>query len=298
MKTNILYFSFFLLISCNSSFSQILNGDFENILTDSIWNNSMSKADYWGGSRNGYGANITNDAYHGSYAAEVWNWYYYSPGIITNGNQHNPLIAYYPEKGGTPINYNPKSMSGYYKYIYGHNYGIKDSAIIEVFTFKWNINFSKRDTIAYGYLHLDSVSNYSPFKLNINLYGNSSIEPDTLFIKIRSSINGYCDKLSNGNCLYFYVDALKLDSPSDIRNETVNELINIYPNPSYGSFTVGLSCGINSVFLKIYDNIGNLIFNDKINTSVKKYNLNLIPGLYVMVFESNTVVINRKLIIR
>src|SRR5687767_15413671 len=135
-------YTLILLLTTTITFAQqsLVNGNFEDTLT--IKNQSDSTARSW--TRSDFGSGTTTDAYTGTAAVYIWNWYYYAHGEITNG------AASFSSGGGTPINFSPVELTGFYKYIQGDVQSQDDSAAAIVSLTHYNTSLSKRDTVGYG----------------------------------------------------------------------------------------------------------------------------------------------------
>lgn len=86
-----------------------------------------------------------------------------------------------------------------------------------------------------------------------------------------------------------------------IENEA--ELLEIYPNPSSGSFSLLLPQIANDFSIKLMDFRGNIVMKQsfagpRINKSINFENLNLIPGIYLLEYYDGERYLTRKLIVK
>ncbi len=88
---------------------------------------------------------------------------------------------------------------------------------------------------------------------------------------------------------------IDLEAGSSISNVTINEAINIYPNPSNGQFTLDFTSVKNQVSsVKIYDLVGKNVYSKdaKINEGANKLSIdvsNLSSGVYILNIENQKV---------
>jgi methionine-rich copper-binding protein CopC len=86
-----------------------------------------------------------------------------------------------------------------------------------------------------------------------------------------------------------------LSAGSSISNVTINENINLYPNPSNGQFTLDFTSVKNQVSsVKIYDLVGKNVYSKdaKINEGANKLSIdvsNLTSGVYILNIENQKV---------
>ncbi len=223
---NSILFSFLLI---GNLFSQItvLNGDFESG-TDSTTTNWST---YIGSARTDTFSNS------GNYSMLCHNWYSYAEGQCVNGNVQTPNFQWLKD-GGTPFVQKPAYIEGYYKYDTTNTVSNNDSAVVEVYFKKYNNSLQTYDTIAFGIKHLpatDSIQGFVNFQVNIiDLMPGTN--PDSIVIRLSSSINGMCD--SSMECLYFYVDDLIAGFPLGIKSPILENSTSIWPNPVNNSLTI------------------------------------------------------------
>ena len=290
MKKNIINFSntrltialFISLCIHLSTYSQstILNNGFES--------GSDSSATDW--SLDGYGSGRTTSyASNGLYSMSVWNWYYYIPGNTVNGELDNPSDVNFPLMyGGTPFTHVPESVHGMYLYDTSGTYSDNDSAVVEVFLKKYNLNTESIDTVAYGRLHLSATEmnqGFVPFELSIEpLIPNAS--PDSIVIVLKSSLNGLCDQNEIGNCLYFYVDELSATLTTGISLPISNHPLLVGPNPVVGELNISL-LATKRADIRILDTQGQLIIAQEIDTAAQLDLSHLSPGIYTLIVDIN-----------
>jgi hypothetical protein len=249
MKKNSLIFLFAAMSIVAQSQTELLNGAFEDTLIRNIGGETDTLAHDW--STSPFGTGITTDAAEGEFAAYVWNWYFYGEGYLINGANSDPW------HGGTPINFRPSSLSGYSKYIIGSVISENDSAYINVTLTKFNVETHSRDTIGKGSMRFGASNEYLLFNIGIDYA--SAEQPDTVEVRVGSSIGGFCGDNSGGNCLYFYVDNLQLNEGTTGMSENVVFNQNIaYPNPAQGVITINQPIA-QSQLLQLFSSEGKLV---------------------------------------
>lgn len=199
------------------------NGNFEDTVIVTKQGVTDTLPRHWASS--GFGADLTNDAVAGKYAIYIWNWYYYGKGILVNGN------SIQQGKGGQPITYRPSALTGSFKYIPGNVGTTNDSGVVYIHLVKYNATTKRRDTIGSGSKTFGPQSSYTAFQVPI-AYA-SAVQPDTLLVRFVSSTNGFCSASSNGDCLFLYLDELKLvNSATGLARPLELQRAPVYPNPA------------------------------------------------------------------
>lgn len=251
---------------------QLLNGNFEDTVVTTGQGN-FSSPRHW--TNSGFGAGISTDAQEGKFAAVIWNWYYYGKGVLSNGFYSSS------DAGGTPVTFRPEKLSGYYKYIIGEVKSTNDSAIVFVTLTRYNSQMGKRDTVGYGMRRLGAANTYRAFETPINY--TSAAQPDTVVVRFLSSESGFCNS-QDGNCLYLYLDDIKLSSNTTGISEGLKyNAFQLYPNPV--KQYVELIFPINTAtVLEIYNLMGECVFTKKLEQSnYVRLNLDsLQPGIYFL----------------
>lgn len=234
--------------------AQIPNAGFEN------WSfvESDTMPDNWHISA--FGAAQTDDAYAGDHAVVVWNWYYYALGMAYLSDDNAGALSVsqgFISDYGVASDLRPINLKGYYKYIYGNNGGEADSAIVSISLRKYDADLHIKDSIGYAELHLPPVDSYTPFSVTVNYY--NELIPDTMVIALYSSAYGsMCDVTSDGNCLYFYVDELTLQTATD--NIPVDDILkgNAYPVPSEDALHIPVRSAQHCT-LQLFDAAGKIL---------------------------------------
>lgn len=281
-------YTLILLLSTTIAFAQqnVINGNFEDtLIIPEILNqqNADTNARYW--TMSDFGAGVTSDAQSGSTAAYIWNWYYYAKGEITNG------VASFTDGGGTPINFKPTQLSGFYKYIPGEVDTENDSAQAIVCLTKYNTATSKRDTIGLGIRYFTATADYTAFDVNITYF--SSEQPDTVVVKFRSSLNGFCANTSSGNCLFLYIDEVALkDEATGIRDAVkFRDQLNVFPNPAAEKIRVEMENLLNEPsMVRVYNTLGENILTQEITEQNSMLiDVSMLPrGAYVVRMNNAT----------
>jgi hypothetical protein len=187
-----------------------------------------------------YGAGSSMINHSGSFSVSVWNWYYYGKGFAVNGTANSHLSAY---EGGTPYTQKATQLNGFYRYDTMGTYTNNDSALVAVLLKKYNPSSQQSDTIGYGTVHLPAFApsngSFTSFSVDI-VDWNPAIQPDSIVVLLQSSIqNGFCDNAGDGNCLYFNVDDLSLETPLGITDLSGNYMkTEVYPNPIIQNATI------------------------------------------------------------
>jgi hypothetical protein len=218
---------FLILMSPFVSYSQLINGDFENIETVTIpgTNDTYEKPVNWCFDYDDpIGAELTSDSYSGNYAIKLWSWYF----MQSNEQFHYGNTPY---GNGVPISNRPTKLIGYYKFLNPNIQpnGTSDSAYVNILMTKFNQTLSIRDTISKTEFNLGEQNTYSAFEIEINYL--SSQTPDSIQIFFRTSyFQGPSDNTSE--CNYLYLDDLSFDfSPLSISEQGQTKPV-VYPNPA------------------------------------------------------------------
>ena len=230
--------SIFSILLMGNSFSQIsiLNGDFESG-TDSTTTNWST---YIGSARTNSFSNS------GNYSMLCHNWYSYAEGHCVNGTVQTPNSQWLKD-GGTPFVQKPAYIEGYYKYDTTNTVSIDDSAVVEVYFKKYNNSLQTYDTVAFGVKYLpatDPAEGFVNFQVNI-IDLMPGINPDSIVIRLSSSINGMCD--ASMECLDFYVDDLLAGFPLGIKSPIFTNNASTWPNPVEDNLNVLLNQNNNAI---------------------------------------------------
>ncbi len=290
----ILFLLIGIIFSTNVKSQNLVNPDFEQ--TDTI--NSFPFPANWDG--DGFGGGIATTSQNGSYAIEIWNWYYYALAYAVNGDMIGFGMAY---KAGTPYTQKATKLNGYYRYDTSYTQTTDDSAIVAVLLKKYNTTLQKVDTIGYGITYLTSYSpgdnSFASFEVVINDL-QPGIQPDSIVVYMQSSIDGFCSMTSSGECLYLTVDNLSLETPLGLTDLNGADLKpEIFPNPSNGLFTVSFPA-VEMELIKLFSIDGKLIHQQNAN-GLSQLSFDLQgnnPGIYLVeVIDKNGSFHSSKLII-
>lgn len=271
-----------------TSHAQVVNGDFEDL------NDTLPMHWY----TDDFGAGLkTNYVHSGTYALAVWNWYYYAKGFVVNGiGQPNQFTQM--QGSGTPSTEKALFLTGYYFYDTTGTDTNNDTALITVAYRKWNNGNQTYDTVAYGAKHLLPTPGTTPVAFSVAIDDLApGIDPDTVLIYIQSSLNGFCDAGAFGNCLYLYVDNLKLENTTgvtDVMGQFTQPIL--YPNPATNVVTV-LANTANAKW-KLYDLTGKLVQSSTLSAGENHLDISANPsGLYMaLVTENGNIVARDKLV--
>lgn len=227
MNKLIPFFFLFFLIFGRLGFTQsIPNGDFENWVNHSHYDDPQ----YWDTPNLEvctfpfYTAVVSKstDHYSGSLSAKLESKTIpiigvTVPGVVTLGTLTIDLLGgTYTITGGVPITTPPTHVMGFYKFIPKGG----DSCVIGVGLTQWKNGI--RDSVGVGWFSThDTVSTWSPFSAWINL--DSLAIPDTMNIIALSSAT---ETPTDGTTLY--IDGLYLDYTVGMNNENPSAGINIY----------------------------------------------------------------------
>lgn len=304
MKKQLLQFflSFALMFFCiiggiKVGFAQIPNPDFEN------WTFAVNDTIPENWSTSGFGAGRSASSVSGNYSAYVWNWYYYGPGWIVNGDVSNGgFTKFSTHVGGTPLSEKPTKLHGYYFYILDDNGPNADSAFVNVIAKKYNTSLGQPDTVALGRLHLPPSTSWLPFTVDIADLA-PGIDPDSIVISFWSCLdnNCFCDGMGDGNCLFFYVDNISLELPTGIL--PINDLFgkfSVFPSVISESAVVQVpKSDANSVALSLYNPLGECVRKISV-TAGSKFNFSrdgLTPGIYFLNASSASKILGTKKLI-
>ncbi len=288
MKTTILTILVALFVPFASQ-AQVVNGNFED-LNDTLPTN-WYMGDFGSGLKTSY-------VQTGTYALAVWNWYYYAKGFVVNGDK-DALQFGQMQGSGTPTTEKALRLTGYYYYdTTGKGTNI-DTALITVAYRKWDSTNLVYDTVALGVKHLLATTGGAPIAFSVPIVDLApGIEPDTVLIYIQSSLDGFCDVSGNGNCLYLYVDDLKLETTTGIIDAMGGfNQTKMYPNPTNDAITV--MAETHNTQFQLYDLAGKLVNTANLNQGDNKLSLSAIPaGIYMAVLTENGKVIGREKLVK
>ncbi len=288
MKTLLLSLAMALLMPLASQ-AQLLNGDFED-------NNDTLPADWYASD---FGAGVKNNYVEsGDYSVAVWNWYYYAEGYVVNGTSMANLLDDMAG-AGTASTEKALRLTGYYYYDTTGTDTNADTAVIAIAYRKWNTTTSLYDTVAFGVKHLFATSGQAmvPFSLTIEDLMPGT-DPDTMLVIIKSSIDGFCDASGGGNCLYLYVDDLRLENTTGIQSIMGQfEGLKLHPNPT--SQYVNISIEVDNAQWNLYDLSGKLVQYYALHRGENRLDVSAQPaGLYIATLLQDGVVIGREKLVK
>jgi hypothetical protein len=192
------------------------------------------------------------------------------PGFATIGGiNFNILTQRIEFIKGVPINARPTNITGWYKY----TPVVGDTCNVLVYLRR------KGNQIGYGrFQDKNTVSTYTQFNIPI-IYDSASM-PDTIDVVLLSS--GTNAQLGSE----FLVDDLAVVGGSGIMPLEALLPINIYPNPSTGSFNVELPYYID-VKIRIFDILGTEVFSTLSNNNLVSIDLSdKSKGLYFIEIDN------------
>jgi hypothetical protein len=213
---------------------QEINGEFEQ------WGMVNDRDLPFGWSGSSFGVGKVEGGNSGSFAASVWNWYYYGKGVLMLGENGDGMNIPYLDRTGVPISFKPTRLTGYYKYRLGVTHdGTVDSAMIVLLLKKFNPATRTCDTVGYATGYLMAAEEYTPFTIDI-IDAAPGVQPDSIALAFVSSATGMCHIQGDGTCYYLSVDDVRLSASSGV-SYGLNELLpeaRVYPNPARGSVHV------------------------------------------------------------
>jgi hypothetical protein len=254
-------------------FSQLLNGGMENYtFTADTIPTDWTVDSYWS-TKTGR----TADASGGNFSFVINTWYSYAPGMMVNGTAGTSLLFDWV-KAGTPINYKPALLTGYYKYI---DTVYNDSAIVKVLLKKWNTALNKIDSVAFGIKKLPFANSWTQFDVEIeDLMPGQNPDSLVVFFMTFDYLAGVQPICQTNECRYLYIDDLSLNGTIGLQ-----EIHQQNPNDFFYSGTE-LNVQKNhqgSQVLEIFSVEGKLILARQIIPGSNKIDLSsLPPGFYVV----------------
>ena len=296
MKIKILTVSLFFISLLGNVNGQILNGSFEDTLVVPSILSGPSQFDtipqYWWFGYPKIGADFTTDSYIGSRAVKLWSWYFgQSNGELVYGDKE----VFFAK--GHPISYKPDKLTGHYKFHNVNSFnGQIDSALVEIYLFKYNTLTSQRDTIGFGTSHLGAQLSYLPFETTVNY--NSTLTPDSVLIYFRSTINQWinCNEDGAGNCNYLFIDNLNLPIPLGVESHLI-KLSRVFPNPTSNSIQITTDI-YDNYELTLYNSICKILSIYKFTNSLTIDLTNVSNGLYFINIKNSKGIHETKRIIK
>ena len=192
-----------------------------------------------------------------------------------------------------------KQFSGSQNYYWQPNLaGFWDDFLItlnENDTLEWATYFGGADQ---DYIHSISVSPQLSGNTNIVLVGGSA-SANYPVQDIPGTSDYFVGNLS-GSMDITIAEFVLLPGVTGIKEESINENLQVYPNPSSESITVCLAAYQNKhAEINIYDAVGKMVYRQKLNIVNERNNINissLTDGLYLMKVKIDDKVFNYKLI--
>lgn len=116
-------------------------------------------------------------------------------------------------------------------------------------------------------------------KNSIDVITNSDFKPNS---------NGFIDLKIDSNITVCPTSPRFSDkNQTERKNEMVNNLIKLYPNPNKGTFTISLNKSISEIDITIFDTFGKLIYQTKTKGKDLELSIpNLASGLYIVKLNS------------
>ncbi len=100
------------------------------------------------------------------------------------------------------------------------------------------------------------------------------------------------------NCIGSFSQVVEVIICTGIENLGIEDVIDIYPNPSRGVFTLSFSAEPKDAKLTIYQFNGQVVYEDVLNTKTVEIDLsNKAPGLYLIEVEHRGVITKKKIVI-
>lgn len=264
------------------------NPGFEDVITDSL----VSYPYPSGWAFDGFGgSSSTTHVASGTYSASIWNWYYYGRAFMRNGiNPSFSATTSYIE-GGTPITGKPGRLSGFYVYDTSQTYSNNDSARVIVALKRWNVSLGRPDTVALSEARLPGTSTTSamvPFDVDI-IDLMPGVNPDSIVVTFLSSVSGFCDSTTTGECLFLYVDDLTLTITHTDGSVTRQPFV-LYPNPTHESVFLQLQDQDADEYI-ISDYSGRTLLQGDISSSERSVPLaGLSAGTYLVTLKSRGII--------
>lgn len=200
------------------------------------------------------------------------------PGRVVSGKIDT--VTYKPISGYPFVN-RPLSLSYNIQYMVALP---TDTAFVSVTLSKWNVNLSKRDTIAFGISRFNAMA-HTWFSNSTSLNYVSGDNPDSACIVISSSSNVPL------NTSFMYVDNLQFNGNVIGINEISEALnnISVFPNPAQDLVTININQSlISTININIYNSSGKLIFSKTIKDNELTISTHdWSKGLYSIIINEN-----------
>lgn len=252
MKKNSMFFLFLIALTINTT-AQIPNNGFENWATAGNCLQPQGWAginDWLGLTENCYGMSRSTDHYPasiGSYSIKIEN----NTSILPDPGAYGLIWSGDSTGRGTdqpvfPITGKPASLCGYYKFTSQNG----DSMRIFIMLYKNGTEVSQA-----GLISLVSVAVWTPFTISIPAYTDA----DSARIMISTFNADKIETPPHGNSV-LYIDNLSFDNliSSLPEQSSENALINLFPNPTQGRFTINSNRRLNSVIVQ--NMLGEIIY--------------------------------------
>ncbi len=270
----------FLLLPCLLGAQELRDG-FEN------WEERAGGEIPVGWTGTGFGSGRASEAYEGSAAASVWNWYAYAVGTLSLGEGEPQVFDL--NHAGVPINFIPTHLVGYYRYEQGGNKGrgenSVDSGHVYILLKAWNPEKNDIDTIGFTTYRFPENREWQRFSIDLEI-SNPWIMPDSIAVIFYSSdpwSPGFCGP-DTMNCCYLSIDNLALVATSGV-SYSIDHLPNparVSPNPARESALIEFDGQESRSYrIRLFDQGGrNVHTGEFIGTSYSLSTADLPRGVY------------------
>ncbi|MDX2359680.1 MAG: T9SS type A sorting domain-containing protein [Crocinitomicaceae bacterium] len=285
MKTIISTIAF--LVFTMHSFAQVTNGDFENwntlsattwpaemIDTHNVQSPMLGLIDNWSVDYE-TGLTQTTDAYSGTYAAVIHNWYNYAETTIT----YREAISEYP-----------MSITGAYKYLSTYPDAVAAGNVM--------VKSVVGDTIINQDFTFGDDEQWSTFAFALTTVQSTMDAADSIIISFRNAETSCQSNLMTCNLLY--LDKINVSESAVGLNELAEMDVAVYPNPSTGLVTVQTrNSTVSDAEFQIVDLFGKIVFTQAQNgdQKVEMDLTNLKNGTYMVRVISSQAITQRKIVL-
>jgi len=209
------------------------------------------------------------------------------PGIIALNDMTNDATL-----NGIPYTSRPDTLKVWTKFTVA---GADQLYVLAILT-KWDATGDSAIVVGGGG-GISSVAQASYIQFVAPFEYETSDTPDSM--QIIMAIGDLDVPTGDTNSVAYFDDLEIIDNgtPVKVQDIILGAKVNIYPNPSNGSFNIEIPADLENAVLTVYDINGKVVFTENVNSGLMNLNTNSVSGKYFVKIQNEKHTVNKSIII-